>query len=98
MDARSAMWLQNPFDWDGGWHVLVIGGPRPDPGERVVVTRRDGSESAEMVVAVVAELQRYEPPAVWWLCTVTTNRHNYTGMGKDPEPPRRSWLARLLFG
>lgn len=65
-----AMWLQNPFDWDGGWHVLVMGGPRPEAGEAVTVTRRDGSQSVEAVVAVVGEHRRYDPPAVWWLCVV----------------------------
>lgn len=85
-EAAPAIWLQNPFDWDGGWHVLVKGGPKPEPGAAVTVTRRDGSESVETVVAVVCSHHRYAPPAVWWLCAVEATRPRPPGGYGPPEP------------
>lgn len=80
-EAAPAIWLLNPFDWDGGWHVLVKGGPKPEPGAAVTVTRRDGSESVETVVAVVCSHHPIRSPG----CLVAVRR------GSDAAPATR-WI------
>lgn len=110
---RRGMWLVNPFDWDGGWHVLVSdGGDRPEPGDSVTVTRKDGTESAETVVEVVAVHRQLPDGPTWWLCAVEATRPRPSGSG-PPEPvtvvgrieidprdlkARKGCLSALLLG
>lgn len=87
---RRGIWFLNPFDLEGGWHVLVTdGGRKPKRGQVVLVTRKDEMESEQTIVQAVAVFRKLPRlPAVWFLCAVEATK-------RRPEPIEVS-LEELL--
>ena len=66
----EGVWARHPLEADRGWYVAATVPWPIDPGDRIRVRRRDGSESVETVRRVLLELREPDGNVVGHLVEV----------------------------